>query len=232
MFFYYDPTYILVLIGALICIIASGRVNSVFNRYSQVRSHSGMTGREAAEKILRANGIHDVTVQHISGNLTDHYDPRNKTLSLSDATYQSTSVAAIGVAAHECGHAVQHHVGYAPLKIRGALVPVANFGSMAAWPLIIIGLFINGNMSLMLINLGILLFSAAVLFQLVTLPVEFNASRRAVKVLENTGMLYPEEVDATKKVLGAAALTYVASAASMILQLLRLLLISGRRRGD
>lgn len=232
MFFYYDPTYILVLIGALICIIASGRVNSVFNRYSQVRSHSGMTGRETAEKILRANGIHDVTVQHISGNLTDHYDPRNKTLSLSDATYQSASVAAIGVAAHECGHAVQHHVGYAPLKIRGALVPVANFGSMAAWPLIIIGLFINGNMSLMLINLGILLFSAAVLFQLVTLPVEFNASRRAVKVLENTGMLYPEEVDATKKVLGAAALTYVASAASMILQLLRLLLISGRRRGD
>lgn len=232
MFFYYDPTYILVLIGALICIIASGRVNSVFNRYSQVRSHSGMTGREAAEKILRANGIHDVTVRHISGNLTDHYDPRNKTLSLSDATYQSASVAAIGVAAHECGHAVQHHVGYAPLKIRGALVPVANFGSMAAWPLIIIGLFINGNMSMMLINLGILLFSAAVLFQLVTLPVEFNASRRAVKVLENTGMLYPEEVDATKKVLGAAALTYVASAASMILQLLRLLLISGRRRGD
>lgn len=232
MFFYYDPTYILVLIGAVICIIASGRVNSVFSRYSQVRSHSGMTGREAAEKILRANGIYDVTVQHISGNLTDHYDPRNKTLSLSDATYQSASVAAIGVAAHECGHAVQHHVGYAPLKIRGALVPVANFGSMAAWPLIIIGLFINGNMSLMLINLGILLFSAAVLFQLVTLPVEFNASRRAVKVLENTGMLYPEEVDATKKVLGAAALTYVASAASMILQLLRLLLISGRRRND
>lgn len=232
MFFYYDPTYILVLIGAVICIIASGRVNSVFSRYSQVRSHSGMTGREAAEKILRANGIYDVTVQHISGNLTDHYDPRNKTLSLSDATYQSASVAAIGVAAHECGHAVQHHVGYAPLKIRGALVPVANFGSMAAWPLIIIGLFINGNMSMMLINLGILLFSAAVLFQLVTLPVEFNASRRAVKVLENTGMLYPEEVDATKKVLGAAALTYVASAASMILQLLRLLLISGRRRND
>ena len=176
-----------------------------------------MTGREAAEKILRANGIYDVTVQHVSGNLTDHYDPRNKVLRLSDATYQSASVAAIGVAAHECGHAVQHNVGYTPLKIRGALVPVANFGSMAAWPLIIIGLFINGR-------------TAAVLFQLVTLPVEFNASRRAVKVLENTGMLYPEEVSATKEVLGAAALTYVASAASMILQLLRLLLISGRRR--
>ena len=229
-FFGYDPTYILVIIGAVICILASSRVNRVFNKYAQVRSHSGMTGREAAEKILRANGIYDVTVQHVSGNLTDHYDPRNMVLRLSDATYQSASVAAIGVAAHECGHAVQHNVGYAPLKIRGALVPVANFGSMAAWPLIIIGLFISGQTSLILINLGILLFSAAVLFQLVTLPVEFNASRRAVKVLENTGMLYPEEVSATKEVLGAAALTYVASAASMILQLLRLLLISGRRR--
>ena len=230
MFFYYDPTYILVIIGAVICLAASGRVKSVFGRYSQVLSHSGMTGREAAEKILRANGIYDVQVQHVAGNLTDHYDPRSKILRLSDATYQSASVAAIGVAAHECGHAVQHNVGYAPLKIRGALVPVANFGSMAAWPLIIIGLFISGQTSLILINLGILLFSAAVLFQLVTLPVEFNASRRAVKVLENTGMLYPEEVSATKEVLGAAALTYVASAASMILQLLRLLLISGRRR--
>lgn len=228
--YYYDPTYILVLIGAVICILASSRVNKVFNKYAQVRSHSGITGREAAERILRANGIYDVKVQHVSGNLTDHYDPRNKTLSLSDATYQSASVAAIGVAAHECGHAVQHNVGYAPLKIRGALVPVANFGSMAAWPLIIVGFFIKGNASLILINLGIFLFSAAVLFQLVTLPVELNASKRAVKALETTGMLYPEEVEATKDVLGAAALTYVASAASMILQLLRLLLISGRRR--
>lgn len=230
MYYYYDPTYILVLIGAVICLLASGRVNRVFNKYAQVRSHSGITGREAAERILKANGIYDVKVQHVSGNLTDHYDPRNKTLSLSDATYQSASVAAIGVAAHECGHAVQHNVGYAPLKIRGALVPVANFGSMAAWPLIIIGLFIRGNASLILLNLGIFLFSAAVLFQLVTLPVELNASKRAVKALETTGMLYPEEVEATKDVLGAAALTYVASAASMILQLLRLLLISGRRR--
>ena len=232
MFFYYDPTYILVIIGAVICLAASGRVKSVFGRYSQVRSHSGMTGREAAEKILRANGIYDVQVQHVAGNLTDHYDPRSKILRLSDATYQSASVAAIGVAAHECGHAVQHHVGYAPLKIRGALVPVANFGSMAAWPLIIMGLFINGRSSLLLINLGILLFSAAVLFQIVTLPVEFNASKRAVQVLEKTGMLYPEEVTATKKVLGAAALNYVASAASMILQLLRLLILTGNRRND
>ena len=142
-YYYYDPTYILVLIGAVICILASSRVNRVFNKYAQVRSHSGLTGREAAESILKSNGIYDVQVRHISGNLNDHYDPRNKTLSLSDATYQSASVAAIGVAAHECGHAVQHSVGYVPLKIRGALVPVANFGSAAAWPLVIIGLFIR-----------------------------------------------------------------------------------------
>jgi Zn-dependent membrane protease YugP len=228
--FYYDSTYILVLIGAAICLLASGRVNNVYAKYAQVRSRSGMTGREAAEKILKANGIYDVRVQHISGRLNDHYDPRDKVLSLSDATYQSASVAAVGVAAHECGHAVQHEQGYLPLRIRGALVPVANFGSMAAWPLIIIGLFIRSNASYMLINLGIVLFSAAVLFQLVTLPVEINASRRAVKALETTGILYPEEIDATKEVLRAAALTYVASAASMVLQLLRLLFIGGRRR--
>ncbi|MEY8493768.1 zinc metallopeptidase [Lachnospiraceae bacterium 29-91] len=228
----YDSTYILVLIGVAICLLASSRVNSVFRRYSTVRSRSGLTGREAAERILRANGIYDVTVRHIPGNLTDHYDPRNKTLGLSDSTYGSTSVAAIGVAAHECGHAVQHATGYAPLKFRGALVPVANFGSTLAWPLILIGLFIGSNTAVLFINLGILLFSAAVLFQLVTLPVEFNASGRAVKVLETTGMLYPEEIRQTKAVLGAAALTYVASAASAILQLIRLLLITGRRRND
>lgn len=232
MFFYYDPTYILVLIGVVLCMLASARVNGTFNKYAGVRSHSGITGREAAERILRSNGIYDVTVHHIPGKLTDHYDPRNKTLGLSDSTYNSASVAAIGVAAHECGHAVQHATGYAPLKIRGALVPAANFGSSIAWPLIIIGLFINGEMSMVLINLGILLFSAAVLFQIVTLPVEFNASSRAVKGLEASGMLYPEEVKATKEVLGAAALTYVASAASMILQFLRLLLLTGGRRRD
>ena len=176
-----------------------------------------MTGKDAAERILHANGIYDVTVHHIPGNLTDHYNPANKTLGLSDATYNSASVAAIGVAAHECGHAIQHAKGYAPLQIRGALVPVANFGSMAAW---------------LLINLGILLFSAAVLFQIVTLPVEFNASSRAIRILETSGMLYPEELSQTKAVLRAAAMTYVASAASMILQLLRLLIISGGRRDD
>ena len=198
-----------------------------------MRSHTGMTGREAAEQILRRNGIYDVQVIHIAGNLTDHYNPGNKTLGLSDTVYNSASVAAIGVAAHECGHAVQHATGYAPLSIRGALVPVANFGSMAAWPLIIIGLFMNGETSAFLINLGILLFSAATLDRVLTLPVEFNASNRAVKVLESSGMLYPDEVGSVKKVLGAAALTYVASAASMILQLLRLIILTGgRRRND
>ena len=231
--FYYDPTYIMVLIGVVICMLASANINRTFQKYSRIRSHSGMTGREAAERLLHANGIYDVTVQHVAGNLTDHYDPRYKTLNLSDSTYASTSVAAIGVAAHECGHAVQHANGYAPLKIRGSLVPVANFGSTLAWPLILIGFLIQGNASVLLINLGILLFSAAVLFQIVTLPVEFNASSRALKSLETNGILYTEEVADTRKVLRAAALTYVASAASAILQLLRLILISGgRRRND
>ena len=231
--FYYDPTYVMVLIGVVICMLASANVNRTFQKYSRIRSHSGMTGREAAERLLHANGIYDVTVQRVAGNLTDHYDPRNKTLNLSDSTYASTSVAAIGVAAHECGHAVQHANGYAPLKIRGSLVPVANFGSTLAWPLILIGFLIQGNASVLLINLGILLFSAAVLFQIVTLPVEFNASSRALKSLETNGILYTEEVADTRKVLRAAALTYVASVASAILQLLRLILISGgRRRND
>lgn len=231
-YYYYDRTYILVLIGALICVAASARVNRTFDRFSRVRSYSGMTGKEAAERILRSSGIYDVQVIHIPGNLTDHYNPGKKTLGLSDTVYNSASVAAIGVAAHECGHAVQHATGYAPLKIRGALVPAANFGSMAAWPLILIGLLMNGDTAILFINLGILVFSAAVLFQIVTLPVEFNASRRAVRVLESSGMLYPDEVDSVKKVLSAAALTYVASAASMILQLLRLIIIGGRKRND
>ena len=232
-YYFYDWTYILVLIGVLICLAASARVRQVFAKYSRVQSRMRITGKEAAEEILRRNGIYDVQVIHIPGNLTDHYNPGNKTLGLSDTVYQSSSVAAVGVAAHECGHAVQHAMGYAPLSIRGALVPVANFGSAVAWPLILIGLLINGETSLLLINLGILLFSAAVLFQLVTLPVEFNASRRAVKALGASGMLYPDEVASVKKVLGAAALTYVAGAASAILQLLRLLILTGgRRRND
>jgi len=229
----FDYTYVLVLIGAMLCMWASYRVNSVYNKYSHIRSASGMTGAEVAQRILDRNGVRDVRVEHVSGNLTDHYDPRNKTLALSDPVYNSTSVAAIGVAAHECGHAVQHFEGYAPLSIRGALVPVVNFGSMISWPLIIIGLFMNGQMSSFLIDIGILLFMVAVAFHLITLPVEINASRRAVKVLGNSGMLREDEVGGVKKVLRAAAMTYVASAAAMILQLLRLLILTnGRRRND
>lgn len=228
-YYYYDGTYLLVVIGALLSLMASAKVKSSFARYSNVRSMSGMTGREAAERILRNSGIYDVQVQHIYGNLTDHYDPRNKVLSLSDSVYNSNSVAAIGVAAHECGHAIQHAKGYVPLSIRGALVPVANFGSTISWPLILMGLLIRSNASMLFINLGILAFSFAVLFQIVTLPVEFNASRRAVRILGETGMLGSDELRGTRKVLGAAALTYVAGAAAGILQLLRLLIIGGRR---
>lgn len=227
---FYDPTYILVMIGVVICLLASAKMNSTFSKYSRVRSHSGMTGKEAAEAFLHREGIYDVRVEYVAGNLTDHYDPRSKVLRLSNATYQQTSVAAIGVAAHECGHAIQHARGYAPLSIRSALVPVANFGSSIAWPLIIIGLIMNSQTSQLFLNLGVIAFSMAVLFQIVTLPVEFNASRRALKILGNTGMLYPDEVRETRKVLTAAALTYVAGAASAILQLLRLIMISNSRR--
>ena len=227
---FYDPTYILVMIGVVICLLASAKMNSTFSKYSRVRSHSGMTGKEAAEALLHREGIYDVRVEYVAGNLTDHYDPRSKVLRLSDATYQQTSVAAIGVAAHECGHAIQHARGYAPLSIRSALVPVANFGSSIAWPLIIIGLIMNSQTSQLFLNLGVIAFSMAVLFQIVTLPVELNASRRALKILGNTGMLYPDEVRETIKVLTAAALTYIAGAASAILQLLRLIMISNSRR--
>lgn len=230
--FYFDPTYILVIIGAVICLAASARVKSTFRKYDRVRSMSGMTGAQAAERILRAAGIDDVSVQHVSGDLTDHYDPRNKVLRLSDSTYGSASVAAVGVAAHECGHAIQHQKSYAPLTIRGAIVPVANFGSAAAWPLIVIGLFINSHTGTLLIDIGILCFSLAVMFQLVTLPVELNASRRAVHILGETGILDPQELKGTRKVLKAAALTYVAGAASAILQLLRLVLLFGGRNDD
>ncbi len=191
-----------------------------------------MTGAQAAQRILNAAGIYDVEIRHISGKLTDHYDPRNKTLSLSDSVYGSTSVAAVGVAAHECGHAIQHQKNYAPLTIRGAIVPVANIGSTLAWPLILIGLFISSRSGQALITAGIICFSLAVLFQIVTLPVEFNASRRAVRILGETGILGEQELGYTRKVLGAAALTYVAGAASAILQLLRLILLFGGRRDD
>ena len=230
---YWDWTYILVIIAAIISAVASMKVNTTFSRYSGVRAISGMTGAEAAQRILRSQGIMDVQVRHVSGNLTDHYDPRSKILNLSDSVYGSTSVAAIGVAAHECGHAVQHQVGYAPLNIRATLVPIANFGQTISCPLILIGFLLNGSVSQMFLYAGVILFSAAVLFQLVTLPVEFNASSRALRLLQDNGILASDEIGKTRKVLSAAALTYVAGAIGAILQLLRLLiLIGGRRRDD
>ena len=232
-YYYWDPTYILVVIGAVICMIASARVKGTFNKYSQLRSMSGMNGAQVAQRVLQAAGIYDVQVRHVSGSLTDHYDPRTKTVNLSDPVYNATSVAALGVAAHECGHAIQHAKSYARLSIRSALVPIANFGSMLAWPVILIGLFFNTRSSGLIIDIGILLFSAAVLFQLVTLPVEFDASRRALVMLRTQGILADDELKYTRRVLKSAALTYVASAAAAILQLLRIILITnGRRRDD
>ena len=232
-YYYWDPTYILVVIGAVICMIASARVKGTFNKYSQLRSMSGMNGAQVAQRVLQAAGIYDEQVRHVSGSLTDHYDPRTKTVNLSDPVYNATSVAALGVAAHECGHAIQHAKSYAPLSIRSALVPIANFGSMLAWPVILIGLLFNTRSSGLIIDIGILLFSAAVLFQLVTLPVEFDASRRALVMLRTQGILSDDELKYTRRVLKSAALTYVASAAAAILQLLRIILITnGRRRDD
>lgn len=232
-YYYWDPTYILVVIGAVICMIASARVKGTFNKYSQLRSMSGMNGAQVAQRVLQAAGIYDVQVRHVSGSLTDHYDPRTKTVNLSDPVYNATSVAALGVAAHECGHAIQHAKSYAPLSIRSALVPIANFGSMLAWPVILIGLLFNTRSSGLIIDIGILLFSAAVLFQLVTLRVEFDASRRALVMLRTQGILADDELRYTRRVLKSAALTYVASAAAAILQLLRIILITnGRRRDD
>ena len=230
MYGFFDPTYILIIIGVIITLAASAKMNSAFRRYSKVRSHSGLTGAQAATKILNYAGIYDVVVERVSGNLTDHYDPRSKVLRLSDATYNATSVAAIGVAAHECGHAMQDKEAYAPLKLRGSLVPVANIGSNLSWIFIILGIVMGANQ--MLLNIGILLFSLAVIFQLVTLPVEFNASSRALRVLKDSSMMYEDEVEDTRKVLSAAALTYVASAAAAILSLLRLVILFGGGRDD
>ena len=229
--FFYDSTYILVLIGVVISMIASAKLNSTYQRYSSVRSMCGLTGAEVAQKLLNNQGLYDVTVRRVAGNLTDHYDPRTKTVNLSDSVYGSTSIAAIGVAAHECGHAMQDASDYSPLRIRAALVPAANLGSSLAWPLILIGLLLGGGGST-LAGIGILLFSLAVLFQLVTLPVEINASSRALKMLESTGILGADEKKGARKVLTAAALTYVAALAASILQLLRLIILAGGRDRD
>jgi hypothetical protein len=220
-----DWTYLLIIVAAIISLIAQALVKSTFSKYSKYAGARGLTGAQTAEIILRANGINDVSVQRVSGSLTDHYDPKTKTVNLSETVYDKTSVAAVGVAAHECGHAIQHDVGYVPLSFRSALVPVANIGSQLSWVFIIIGLVLSYNH--LLITIGIFMFSLAVLFQLVTLPVEFNASARALDQLEAQGILDRREIGGTRKVLTAAAMTYVASAASAVLQLLRLILLFG-----
>ena len=227
----FDPTMILVLIGVFLSLGASAKVKSTYARFSRVRSMTGMTGAEAARQLLNSQGIYDVQIRQVAGSLTDHYDRRTKTVNLSESVYGSTSVAAIGVAAHECGHAMQDASEYVPLRLRGSMVPVVNIGAQLSWPMILIGVLIGG-MGSPIVSLGILLFSLSVLFQLVTLPVEFNASARAVRLLDSTGILRGEEVGYTKQVLGAAALTYVAAAAGSILQLLRLIILFGGRRDD
>ncbi len=224
--FWWDPTYILVIIGALISGLASANVNGTFNSYRKVLNSRGLTAQQAAMMILNQAGIYDVRIERIRGNLTDHYSPNEKVLRLSDTVYNSRSVAAIGVAAHEAGHAIQHMVGYAPLKLRSLSVPVANFGSMLSWPLIIIGLILGQTG---LARVGVVLFTFVVIFQLITLPVEFDASQRAVNILGSSMILEEEELRGAKKVLRAAALTYVAALFASILQLLRLVLIVNSR---
>ena len=227
----FDGTYVLIILAFLISALVSAKMNATFSKYSKVRSYCGMTGAQAAQRILSSAGIYDVRIEHVSGKLTDHYDPSNKVLRLSDAVYGNTSIAAIGVAAHECGHAVQHAKNYVPLSVRSAIVPVANFGSQLSWPLFLAGLIFSFRPLLMI---GILLFCAALLFQIVTLPVEFNASALALRMLDETGIMGRQEIRGTKKVLRAAAMTYVAAVIGSLLQLLRLLILSGafRRRDD
>ena len=229
MFWYgIDYYYIVLIIPAIIIsFIAQAKVSSTFSKYSRVSSMRGMTASEVARKILDMNGLTNVAIEHIKGNLTDHYDPKSKILRLSDTVFSSNSVAALGVAAHECGHAIQHAYGYVPLKLRNSVFPVVSFSSSAAVPIIILGFLINTPV---LINLGIILFSAVVLFQIITLPVEFNASSRALSILEKSYFLEETEIKSAKKVLSAAALTYVASALMSIMQLLRLIILSNNRR--
>ncbi len=227
--FRFDPTWLILIPGILLAIYAQARVNGAFNRYSQIRSSSGWTGASAARRMLDENGLYDVPVQPAQGRLSDHYDPRKRTLNLSQGVHDSASLAALGVAAHEVGHAVQHSRRYAPMALRQALVPAANIGSYAAWPLLIAGLLLGMPL---LVDIGIAVFGIAVLFQLITLPVEYNASRRGLELLKDGGFLQEEEVAGARKVLSAAALTYLSAMLMAVLQLLRLILIAngGRRR--
>ena len=227
---YIDGSYILVIIGALLCLITSGIVKSTFAKFAKIPSQSGMTGRDVAEAILKREGIYDVRVDRVAGSLTDNFNPSTKVVNLSESVCDSSSVAAISVAAHECGHAMQHNEEYFPLKIRSSILPVANFGSKFGIWIVIAGLFISFFRPLIFV--GVLLFSFGVLFQIVTLPVEFDASRRALATLPDLGTLTEGEMTGAQKVLKSAAMTYVASAAASILSLLRLILIAqgGRRR--
>ena len=228
-FYYYDWTYFIIMLPALLLTLwAQIRVKSAFSQFSQVNSRRGMTGRDAAEAVLRMHQVAGVQVEPVSGRFTDHYDPRSNRIRLSDGVFGSTSVAAIGVAAHEAGHAVQHAEGYGPIRLRTAMVPVVQFSSRLAMPLILIGLLLPVEYSIVT-TIGILVYAAATLFELVTLPVEFNASARALKSLGETGILDEEELKGAKKVLQAAAMTYLASAFTALLSLLRLILIFGRR---
>ncbi|WP_141827921.1 zinc metallopeptidase [Clostridium sp. KNHs216] len=230
-FYYFDYTYFVYIVPALIVtMIAQFRVKSTFEKYSRISTARNMTGAQAASSVAQFGGAPGVQVQRISGSLTDHFDPRDNTISLSDQVYSSTSIAALGVAAHEAGHAIQHAQGYLPNKIRTVLVPITNFGSRLAVPLIIVGLFLPVQYDFV-VNLGIALYSFAVLFQLATLPVEFNASFRAIRALDEAGILYPDELEGAKKVLRAAAMTYLAASFTAIMSLLRLLVLAGNRRG-
>jgi Predicted Zn-dependent protease len=230
-FYYYDYTYFLYIIPALIItLIAQVRVKSTFGKYSRIATAKNMTGAQAADAVARFGGAFGVRVQQIPGQLSDNFDPRSKVISLSDDVYSASTIAAVGVAAHEAGHAIQNATGYLPNKIRAALVPVTNIGSNLAVPIIIIGLILPTQYDFV-VDFGIALYSLVVLFQLVTLPVEFNASRRAIKVLDETGILYPDELEGAKKVLTAAAMTYLAASFAAILNLVRLLVLAGNRRG-
>lgn len=229
-FWGYDLTYFIFMIPCLILsLYCSAKVNSTFNKYSKVANRRGLTGAQAAYQVLTANGVTGVKIEHVSGNLTDHFDPRTNTIRLSDSVYNSTSVAAVGVAAHEAGHAVQHAQDYFPNKLRSAIVPVANIGSKLSWILILIGFLLPVQYNFV-ITLGIVFFSLSVLFTIVTLPVEFDASKRALATIRNSNLLYDEEYSGAKKTLSAAAMTYVAAAATAIAQLLRLILLANRRR--
>ena len=228
---FFDSTMILLVPALLLSLYAQSKVSGTFNKYSGVAAASGLTGMEVAKRLLSANGINDVKVEHVSGNLTDHYDPRDKTVRLSDAVYNKRSLAAIGVAAHEVGHAIQHNQEYGPLALRSGLFPVVNFGSKLSMPLLMLGLFMGySGFGMAMLYAGIALFSTVVLFQLVTLPVEFNASSRAIDLLEQQHILSGAETGPTKKVLDAAALTYVAAAVMSLMQLLRFIMIARGRR--